>query len=106
MNRPPDSFCTPECLSFPAGSDIALWGAFIRFTLVSRAFGPRPEAGLGLPGSTRTAHTRKLAFFEVERKALRLGPGSPQSEPAESGHSSPPTGVSPYPRSAPHLGAL
>ncbi len=26
-----------------------VWGAFIRFTLVNRAFGPGSEPGLGLP---------------------------------------------------------
>ena len=36
--------------------------------------------------------------FEVERKALRLGSASPQSEPAESGLSSPPQGDSPPPQ--------
>jgi len=41
-----------------------------------------------LPGS-RTANTHGSWPFEVERKALRLGPASPQSEPAETGHSSP-----------------
>lgn len=56
---------------------VGVWGAFIRFTLVSRAFGPGAEAGLGLcveadgfPGP----QTHGSWPFEVERKALRLGP--------------------------------
>jgi hypothetical protein len=61
--------------------------------LVSRGFGPGSEAGLGLSVeaagfSGPQAHGSWP--FEVERKALRLGLGSPQSEPAQSGHSSPP----------------
>jgi hypothetical protein len=67
-------------------------GAFTRFTLVTRAFGPGSEAGLGLSveagGVSRTAPHGSWPF-EVERMALRLGPASPHSVPAESGHSSP-----------------
>jgi hypothetical protein len=70
----------------------AVWGAFTRFTLVSRAFGPGSEAGLGLSvgswWSSRTAPHGSWPF-EVEQKELRLGPASPQSVLAESGHSSP-----------------
>ena len=78
-------------------------GAFTRFTLVTRAFGPGSEAGLGLSveagGGSRTAPHGSWPF-EVERKALRLGPASPHSVPAESGHSSP-LGARPDPRSWP-----
>jgi hypothetical protein len=54
-------------------------GTTIRFTLVSRAFGPRSEAGLGLSveaaGFPDRYHTEARPF-EVERKALRIGPES------------------------------
>jgi hypothetical protein len=54
-------------------------GTTIRFTLVSRAFGPRSEAGLGL--SVEAAgfpdrYHKEARPFEVERKALRIGPES------------------------------
>jgi hypothetical protein len=80
-----------------------VWGLFIRFMPVSRAFGPGPSRARPVRGSCRVpgSLTHGSWSFEVERKALRLGPASPQSEPAESGHSSPPQGDSPYPRSWP-----
>ena len=53
-------------------------------------------------GSCRVSRTQSHRSwpFEVERKALRLGPASPHSVPAESGHSSP-LGARPDPRSWP-----
>ena len=78
-------------------------GTTIRFSLVSRAFGPRSEAGSAcpwkLPGS-RTAITRKLGPSKLSGRRSGLDP-IPQSEPAESGHSSPSQGDFPHPRSWP-----
>lgn len=64
-------------------------------TLRSRA---RPVRGK-LPGS-RTAITRKLGPSKLSGRRSGLDP-IPQSEPAESGHSSPPQGDFPHPRSWP-----
>ena len=78
-------------------------GTTIRFTLVRRAFGPRSEAGLGLSveaaGFPERYHTEARPF-EVERKALRIGPESSVGA-GRVGHSSPPQGDFPRPRSWP-----
>jgi len=53
---------------------ITLWGAFIRFTLVSRAFGPGAEPGFGPWKAPEIRRRTRRHPFEVEREALRVGP--------------------------------
>ena len=51
-----------------------LWGAFIRFTLVSRAFGPGAEPEFGPWKAPEIRRRTRRHPFEVEREALRVGP--------------------------------
>jgi hypothetical protein len=85
---------------------MGVWGAFIRLTLVSRAFGPGIEAGLGLPLevvgiSTRTA-PRRSPPSEVEgaRAYPRL---VKRSRPSRASRH-PPLGIRPTPELAARQG--
>jgi hypothetical protein len=49
----------------------SLWGAFIRFTIVSRAFGPGAEPGFGQWKAPEIRRRTRRHPFEVEREALR-----------------------------------
>ena len=75
-----------------------VWGASIRFALVSRAFEPshRTRAGPARRSSSRTEPHRSQPS-EVERRALRVRPASPQKGAGESGDPSSPLGDPPHP---------
>jgi hypothetical protein len=51
-----------------------VWGAFIRFTPVSRAFGPGAEPGFGPWKEPEIRRRTRRHPFEVEREAHRVGP--------------------------------
>jgi hypothetical protein len=90
VSRRSDSSGWPREGPFP--KEVDLWGAFILFTRVRRAFGPGSESRLGL--------SVKAVGFPGPKRHGSWPTGGAQAwtressiEPAESGHSSPPLGA-------------
>jgi len=90
-------FAGPFAVSVVLAGCSSVWGAFIRFTLVSRAFGPGAELGFG-PWKAPEIRRRTRRHPPSKLSGRRSGfgwPASPQSDSAESGPVVAPLGNSP-----------